>query len=93
MVTALLVNVSINISNPYHAVTLANVALWPVVVCGKLSVYHGLPSDLGSLEKPLYEGTPVFFFAFLVGLGLTWVFYSTVVFLILRLWHWGGPST
>ena len=74
-------------------VALANVALWPVVVCGKLSVHHGLPSNLGTLEKPLYEGTPVFFFAFLVGLGLTWVFYSTVVFLILRLWHWGGPST
>jgi hypothetical protein len=55
LVTALLLNVSINISNPYHAVTLANVALWPVLVCGELSVYHGLPPNLGTLEKPLYD--------------------------------------
>ena len=92
LITALLLNVSINMSNPSHAVALADVVLWPVLVCEKLSVHHGLPPNPGTPEKPLYEGTPVFFFAFAVGLGLSWAFYSTVVFLILWLWRWRRPS-
>jgi hypothetical protein len=55
---------------------------WPVTVCVYLS---GPGHDIGSPGKPMHEGTPVQTLAAFVGIGLSWTFYSSLVFFILRL--------
>jgi hypothetical protein len=53
---------------------------WPVAVCVSLSG-PGVP--IGPPEKHMYEGTPVQVIAALVGISFSWVFYSSLVFLII----------
>jgi len=60
----------------------ANVVLWPVTACLYLS---GPGPNIGSPEKHWHEWTPVQDFAVVTGIGLSWVFYSSVVFLIIWL--------
>jgi hypothetical protein len=55
------------------------VVFWPIEVCVYLSG-HGAP--IGPPEKHMYEATPVQIFAVFVGIALSWVFYSSLVFLI-----------
>ena len=62
----------------------AHVVLWPVAVCVYLS---GPGPNIGTPEKPLHEWTPVQDFAVVIGIGLSWVFYSSVVFLIIWIRH------
>jgi len=52
---------------------------WPIAVCVHLSG-PGVP--IGPPEKHMYEGTPVQLVAVLIGIGLSWVFYSSLAFLI-----------
>jgi hypothetical protein len=53
---------------------------WPMAVC----VYLSGPGVLiGSPEKQMYEGTPIQVIAALVGISFSWVFYSSLVFLII----------
>lgn len=65
-----------DVPGPLGAV--ANVVLWPVAACVYLS---GPGPNIGTPEKPLHEWTPVQDFAVVIGIGLSWVFYSSVVFL------------
>ena len=56
--------------------------LWPVTVCVYLS---GPGPAIGPPEKHMHEGTPVQILAAMIGIGLTWTFYSSLAFLILWL--------
>jgi hypothetical protein len=58
------------------------IILWPIAACVYLSG-HGAP--IGPPEKQTYEATPVQVIAAFVGIGLSWVFYSSLLFLVL----WG----
>jgi hypothetical protein len=53
---------------------------WPIAACVYLS---GPGAPIGPPEKHMYEGTPVQVIAALTGIGCTWVFYSSVVFLMI----------
>jgi hypothetical protein len=56
------------------------VVFWPTAVCVYLSG-PGVP--IGPPEKHRYEASPVQVIAAFVGIGFSWVFYSSLVFLIL----------
>lgn len=62
--------------------TVANVVLWPVHVCVYLS---GPGPSIGPPEKQWHEWTPVQDFAVAAGIGLSWMFYSTLTFVTVRL--------
>ena|SRR6266849_4493045 len=65
---------------PHPAVDKAvEVVFWPIAVCVYLS---GRGAPIGQPEKHMYEATPVQVIAAFVGIGLSWVFYSSLVFLI-----------
>jgi hypothetical protein len=55
------------------------VVFWPIALCVARSD-HGVP--IGPPEKHMYEGTPVQVIAAFVGIGLSWVFYSSLIFLL-----------
>ena len=59
--------------------------LWPVS-----AVLHlvGPGPNLGPPESHMHEWTPVQDVAVAVGIGLSWTFYSSLVFLIAWLRHW-----
>jgi hypothetical protein len=60
----------------------ANAVLWPVAVCVHLS---GPGPRTGTPQKPFHEWTPVQDFAVVIGIGLSWFFYSSFVFLLIWL--------
>jgi len=60
----------------------AKVVLWPIAVCLYLS---GPGPNIGSAGKYLHEWTPVQDFAVAAGIGLSWLFYSSIVFLLIWL--------
>ncbi len=62
-----------DIPGPVGAV--AKVLLWPVPACLYLS---GTGPNIGSPEKHWHEWTPVQDFAVATGIGLSWVFYSSL---------------
>src|SRR5713226_4960123 len=62
--------------------TVAKVVLWPAAACLYLS---GAGPNIGPPEKHWHEWTPAQDFAVATGIGLSWVFYSSVVFLIIWL--------
>ena len=74
----------VGVDMPASVVTAAKVVLWPIAVCLYLS---GPGPSIGPAEKHLHEWTPVQDFAVLVGVGLSWTFYSSIVFLGIRLRH------
>ena len=68
-------------SKPYPIVDkVVDAVFWPMAVCVYLS---GPGAPIGPPEKHMYEGTPVQVLAALVGIGFSWVFYSSLVFLII----------
>jgi len=56
------------------------IVFWPMAVCVHLS---GPGAPIGPREKHMYEATPVQVLATFVGIGLSWVFYSSLVFVII----------
>lgn len=67
---------------PASVVTATKVVLWPIAVCLYLS---GPGPSIGPAEKHLHEWTPVQDFAVVAGIGLSWAFYSSIVFLLIWL--------
>jgi hypothetical protein len=63
------------------AEAVGKVLFWPVAVCVHLS---GPGASLGGSPER-FEATPVQIVAAILGIGLTWVFYSSLVFLIVWL--------
>jgi hypothetical protein len=57
---------------------------WPIAVCVYLSG-PGVP--IGPPEEHMYEATPVQVVAVVIGIGLSWVFYSSLAFLVFWLRH------
>ena len=55
------------------------VVFWPVAVCVYLS---GDGAPIGPPEKHMYEATPVQVIAAFIGIGFSWIFYSSLAFLI-----------
>jgi len=53
---------------------------WPIAACVYLS---GRGAPIGPPEKHMYEGTLVQVIAALLGISFSWVFYSSLVFLII----------
>jgi len=70
----------VGVPGPLGAVV--DVVLWPVTAC---LYFPSLGPSIGSPEKHWHEGTPVQGFAAFTGIGLSWVFYSSVVFLTIWL--------
>jgi hypothetical protein len=60
--------------------TIVQALFWPVALCVYLS---GPGPDIGPPGKHMHEGTPVQIFAALMGIGLSWTFYSSLIFFIL----------
>jgi hypothetical protein len=60
--------------------TIVQALFWPVALCVYLS---GPGPDIGPPGKHMYEGTPVQIFAVMIGMGLSWTFYSSLIFFIL----------
>jgi hypothetical protein len=71
-----------DVPGPLGAV--ANVVFWPVAAWVHLS---GPGPNIGTPEKPFHEWTPVQDFAVVIGIGLSWVFYSSVVFFTIWIHH------
>lgn len=57
------------------------VVLWPVALCEYL-VSPG--PTIGRPNQHLHEGTPLDFPAAVVGAGLSWIFWSSLVFVAIR---------
>src|SRR5258708_470576 len=55
------------------------VLFWPVTACTYLV---GPGPNIGTPEKSIHEGTPVQLFAIALGMAVTWVFYSGLVFFL-----------
>jgi hypothetical protein len=67
----------------------ARIVLWPVAICVNLT---GPGPSIGPPEKHWHEATPVQFLAVVVGVGLSWLFYSSLGFLLLWLWRRRHPA-
>jgi hypothetical protein len=76
------VPIGVGIGMPRSLEAVAKVLLWPIAVCLYLS---GPGPNIGSAGKHLHEWTPVQDFAVVAGIGLSWVFYSSIVFLLIWL--------
>jgi hypothetical protein len=62
----------------------AAVVLWPVTVCELLV---GPGPTIGPPNHHLHEGTPLNMLAAVLGLGLSWMFYSSLVLVATGAWH------
>ncbi len=76
--------IGVGMGVPHSLEAVAKVVLWPIAVCLYLS---GPGPNIGSAGKHLHEWTPVQDFAVVAGIGLSWVFYSSIVFLLIGLQH------
>ena len=74
---------------PSPVASLARIVLWPVTVCVNLT---GPGPSIGPPEKHWHEGTPVQFLAVVIGMGLSWLFYSSLGFLLVRIWRRRHPA-
>lgn len=59
---------------------LTNVALWPVAICERLV---GPGPAIGPPSQRLHEATPVQFLAGVAGVGISWIFYSSLALLVM----------
>lgn len=62
--------------------SLFKIVLWPVTVLVSLT---GPGPSIGPPDRHWHEGTPVQFLAVVIGIGLSWTFYSSLAFLLLWL--------
>lgn len=69
-------------NSPAPLDAVVEIVLWPVPAFMQLVDFLLPPPNIGPPEKHWHEGTPVTLLAFVVGIGLTWVFYSSLGFLI-----------
>ena len=83
----LLFSENVMLEVPPSVEAVARVVLWPVAVCEYLV---GPGPNIGPPEKHQHEATPVQFLAAVIGIGLSWMFYSSVLFVILRSRHRHG---
>lgn len=60
---------------------IAKILLWPITAFMHLA---GPGPRIGPPEKNWHEGTPVHVFAFLLGVGFSFVFYSVIAFVVLH---------
>ena len=60
---------------------LANVIFWPVAICEQ---FVGPGPSLGSPSEHLHEGTPVHMVAAAIGIALSWMFWSSLIFVVIR---------
>ena len=76
--------IGVGIGVPRSLEAVAKVVLWPIAVCLYLT---GPGPNMGSAGKHLHEWTPVQDFALVAGIGLSWAFYSSIVFLLIWFQH------
>jgi prepilin signal peptidase PulO-like enzyme (type II secretory pathway) len=57
----------------------AKLILWPAVLIGSLVPGH----NIGTVDKPVYEGTPVNLLAGIIGIVLSAILYSAIVYVLL----------
>ena len=74
---------------PGPVASVATIVLWPVTVCVNLT---GPGPSIGPPEKHWQEGTPVQFLAVVIGMGLSWLFYSSLGYLLVWLWRRRHPA-
>jgi len=82
LIAPVLLFVSVDTPMPPSLDAVAKAVLWPIAVCLYLS---GPGPNIGSGGKYLHEWTPVQGFAVVAGIGLSWLFYSSIVFLLIWL--------
>lgn len=71
---------------PGPVASFARLVLWPVAAC--VSLVSPDPAD-----KHWQEVSPDLFLVVVIGVGLSWLFYSSLGFLYLWLWHFQHPAT
>jgi hypothetical protein len=74
----------IGIAETAHPVAdnVVQAVFWPVALCVYLS---GPGPEIGPPGKHMHEGSPIQILAAFIGIGLSWTFYSSLVFFILWL--------
>lgn len=65
-----------------HLHVLLAVVFWPVVVCEHLV---GPGPSLGPPGAHLHEGTPVHMFAAVIGMAISWMFWSSLALVLIRI--------
>jgi len=72
--------IGVGVDVPSSVGAVLKVVLWPIGVC---LYWAGPGPNIGPVEKHLHEWTPVQDFAVVAGIGLSWAFYSSIVFLLI----------
>src|SRR5215813_5877787 len=72
---------ALDISVPARFDPLVAVIFWPVLLCEHLV---GAGPQLGPSGRQMMEGTPVHAFAAAVGVGVSWMFWSSAGLIALR---------
>ena len=72
------IGVGLDVPRPLEAV--GKVLLWPIAACLYLV---GPGPNVGLPDRRLHEWTLVQDFAVIAGVGLSWVFYSSIAFLLI----------
>jgi hypothetical protein len=80
-ITVVLYLLDVEASLLYPPNAIAKVLLWPVTFCLYLV---GPGPRIGPPDKNFHEWTPVHSLALVVGIGLSWVFYSGLAFVFLQ---------
>ena len=68
---------------------LAEVLLWPVIVCEYLVP---MTPNIGSPSHPIHEATPLNIVAAMIGVALSWVFWSSLVVTVIGFRQRRGPQ-
>jgi hypothetical protein len=67
---------------PSHFDFLLAVVFWPVVICEHLV---GPGPSIGPPGAHLHEGTPVHMFAAVIGMAFSWMFWSSLALVFIRI--------
>jgi hypothetical protein len=58
---------------------ISSVLIWPNTILQSLTPMY----NIGTAQRPVMEGTPLNFFAFIVSIPMSWLVYSRITYLVL----------
>lgn len=73
-------NVLAFLADSLHYPFLTSALIWPNTFLQSLVPLH----NIGTAEKPIMEGTPLNFLAFIVSIPLAWLVYSVIAYVCLH---------
>ncbi len=66
----------ISLAEKFNNTILGKILLWPVPI-----IVNAIPpNNIGTKDNPFYEGTPLHFAGFILGVAVSALFYSTVIY-------------